>query len=458
MRALGWMMLAAWAVSNGAFAGSGTWVGNGDDGSDLEGATPLKSEKILTSRSHAIELLRKLNIAGVAGLGSLIPEVERSPLYMSKVDSPARLGSDQGGFHTDMKGRVFARTLAEPLSPTRFFPVSEKLDDDQLVALHVHEALHRSLPASIREDEAIVSEIALSIVSPESSHDQVRKTAAKLIPVADTIAMSSSSVVAPAETSSPAPEASFAVNPSLVGYEFRNYWNNPELSSVNRMHLLRSFLYPFGSKQDSFGFGIQASLIQQPAATILGPLGLSARVRLWSGRGFDIAAWGECSLNTLSAAELKNSPFGRDVGTFGLEMRKDLRFFYVENVLGYSLPGSAKETIGRVEYKYGYGGVMHVAVHTGVTLAFIKLGGFADIYLADYYQAQGGAFPLFDTGRYRLVSAGPEATLRIENLAVSAYGKFLLSAPEDVEFDSLGNLMGAGSGQASLGARLSMHF
>jgi hypothetical protein len=224
------------------------------------------------------------------------------------------------------------------------------------------------------------------------------------------------------------------------------------------MHVLRSFLYPFGGRFDSFGFGIQAALIHQPTATILGPLGLSARMRLWSGRGFDISAWGTASLNTLSAAELKNSPFGRDVYTLGLEMRKDLRFFYVENILAYSAPGTASEKLGRVSYTHKYGGVINAAVHAGASLSIVKAGAFAEIDLADYYQFEGGAFGKFDSGRYRLVSVGPEAVVRLGDVAIGAYGKFLISSPKDVDYNMLGNLMGPGAGQASLGARASYHF
>lgn len=460
-------VFTAFAPGIDAHAAGGTWVGNGDDGSDLEGTAPISSEKILGARAQAIALLRKLGVEGVSGLGLLIPETERSALYMSKIDSAAKLSSDQGSSHTDIKGRVFARTLPEPHAPTRFFPIAEKLDEDQLVALHVHEALHRALPASVRENESIVSELALAIVSPESSHDRVRETAAKLLPPPEDRALASSAPIAGstlASASVPAPEGSLAAKPSLVGYELRNLWNNPELSSryrVDRIHSLQSFLYPFGGNRDSFGIGLEGSLIEQPAGTIMGPLGLSARLRLWSGRGFDVSAWGSLALNTLSAEELKNSPFGRDVPTLGLELRKDLSFLYIQNVLSYSLAGSAQASIGKVNYTHEYGSVVNAAIHTGVSLWIVKVGGYAEIFLADYYRVSGGALSgseAFDTGRYRLVSAGPEASIQIRDVALSLYGKFLLSAPQDMQFDSLGNLMGPGTGQASIGTRLSVYF
>ena len=370
-----------------------TWVGNGDDGSDLEGSAPLISAKINHGRASAVVLLHRLNIEGIPGLGMLLPETERSILYMSKVDSDSKLASDKGIFHADMKGRVFARTLPEPHAPTRFFPIAEKLDEDQLVALNIHEAFHRSLPASIREDEAVVSELTLAIVSPEASFDSVKKTAARLIPEEET---KRSGVDSIDETKSRAPEGSLAHEPSFVGYEFRTYQNNSAInyrSRVESMHLVRSFLYPFGKQDDSIGIGIEAGVIKKLDTTVMGPLELSGRMRIWSERGFDIGAWAVWSLNTLSAAELKNSPFGRDVGTVGLQMRKDLKWFYIENLLGYSFSGTAVQSIGKIDYTYSYGGVVSALVHPGLSIGGLKLGPFAELFLADYYRVSGGHLP-----------------------------------------------------------------
>jgi len=69
---------------------------------------------------------------------------------------------DEGPFHVNLMGKVYARTFPEPHAATRFFPAAAKLDSEQLQALHIHEALHRALPDSVREDEAVVSEITLA--------------------------------------------------------------------------------------------------------------------------------------------------------------------------------------------------------------------------------------------------------------------------------------------------------
>ena len=67
------------------------------------------------------------------------------------------------------------------LMPLLVFPAATNLDDKQLITLHIHEALHRSLPDDIREDEKIVGEIAQAITSPEASKDQIKQIVSKYL-------------------------------------------------------------------------------------------------------------------------------------------------------------------------------------------------------------------------------------------------------------------------------------
>src|SRR5262245_41269243 len=78
--------------------GATTKVGNGDDGTDLEGFEEISSGPIVESRQKAAELLKKLDVHGISGLGLLIPEVEKAALYMAKRDVQANLDDDQGAF------------------------------------------------------------------------------------------------------------------------------------------------------------------------------------------------------------------------------------------------------------------------------------------------------------------------------------------------------------------------
>ncbi|MBI3557122.1 MAG: hypothetical protein HY074_12735, partial [Deltaproteobacteria bacterium] len=344
-----WFVLAVAIMMPATLLGAAVKVGNGDDGTDLEGATSITSGKILESRAHAVELLNKLNTAGIPGLGSLLPELANSNLYLAKKDVAA-LPGDQSSFHTNMKGQVYARTFATPYAPTRYFPAAEGLDADQLVSLHIHEALHRSLPAKVREDESVVSRITLAITSPEASNDRIREAAAGLMPVEPTVAAQPMVLVAESRPQVPMPQR--FEQPSNVGYLYRQFKDSstPSSDSISKMHVIHSDLYAFGSSRTPLGLGLEASILKFGDSTLMGPLSISPRMRIWSRRGFDIGVFSTISLNTLSAQELKNSPFGRDVGTIGLSMRKESGLVYVENFLSWTTPGSSKQTIGKIDY------------------------------------------------------------------------------------------------------------
>lgn len=446
-------------LSSSSFAGV-TKVGNGDEGSDLEGATEIKSGPLSDARNEAVKLLRTVNTPGVSGLGMLLPELQSSPLFLTKKDSTDLESTDQGAFHADMKGRVYARTFAEPHASTRFFPVAKNLDRDQLVALHVHEALHRSLPTSVREDESIVSGLTLAITAPGANFDSVDRAAKKWIPSADRGILESPQETAPAPETYPIGKNAKVKNPSEFSYSYHRFRKPKEYSQfpVDSMHVIRSDLYPFGSDTFPLGIGIEASLINRPKNTLMGPLSLSARMKVWSSRGFDVGVWGVASLNMLSNDELKNSQFGRDTYSVGVSMRKDLEHFSVENFLGYTEDGESTSKIGNVDYLHEYGSIVTASTHPALLLGNFRLGGFLSIALGDYYRLSGGAFNDYNPGRYRIISAGPEVQYRFGNVAVGVSGRFLVNATNDASFDTLGDLLGSGAAQGDVAATLSVSF
>jgi len=418
------------AFTLGAPLLAGNKVGNGDDGGDLEGALPITDGPLAKSRKVALDKLKHLNVEGIHGLGKLIPEVERANLYLSQLDVPG----DANDGTTSPEGLVYARTMPEEHAPTRFFPIALKLDQEQLAALHIHEALHRSLPPSVREDEMLVRQLTLALTSPETTHDRVALMASERIPSELEMA-----------------KQEHFKQPSNVGYAFREFLSGDATSSypIERMHIIHSDLYPFGDGDAPIGFGIEASVVSRPGITESGPLGLSAKMRLWSGRGFDIGVFGAASLNVLSAEELKNSPFGRDVFTLGISMRKDLRRFYVENFLSCTFAGKSKRTVGRIDYDYAYGDIVVAKIRGGARLGDFDLGGFAELTLAESFKVSGGAFNT-DLGRYRIFSMGPELTYTQEDFKLGVSGRFLVDATRGANFDYLGHLMGPGVAQGGI--------
>ena len=198
-------------------------------------------------------------------------------------------------------------------------------------------------------------------------------------------------------------------------------------------------------------------MISRPGVTESGPLGLSAKVRLWSGRGFDVGIFGSASLNVLSAEELKNSPYGRDVFTLGISMRKDLKRLYVENFISCTFAGKSKRTVGRVEYQYDYGDIYVAKIRAGARLGEFDLGGFAELSLAQNFRVSGGAFTS-DLGRYRIFAMGPELTYQQEDFMVGVSGRFLVDSTRGANFDNLGNLMGPGVAQGGVQLSASVLF
>jgi len=461
------LLIASYAALMSDLAGaSPARVGNGDDGADLESLSKLESGPIVDARSSAVELIRKLNASGVPGLGMLEPELSKSSLFLASEDIPAHLEQDQGVFHSSMQGKVFARTIAEPHASTRFFPAAQQLGNDQLLALHIHEALHRSLPKSIRENEASVSALTLAITAPGATHDTVLASSQRWIS-RESIPESEMQIAAGAtnDTSSsadvPLAASSRVRQPSLFSYEYRRY--QPTTGEgiltlqVGGAHVLRSDLYPFGDHRSTLGIGIEASLIQGADRTWMGPLGVSGRIQLWSGRGFDIGVWGLLTLNVLSAEELKNSVLGRDATSVGVSMRKDLRFMTIENRVGYTLSGEATQKIGAVSYQHEFGSMVLASVSAAARIGNLRLGGFAELNLADEYRVMGGAFP-FASGRYRLLSGGPRVSYETLDFIASISGRLLLDSTEGVNFDYLGNLLGQGSGQGAWVASVGVFF
>lgn len=434
-----------------------TWVGNADDGSDLEGAKRVESGVLIDSRKTALMLLKTLGTEGVPGLGTLSAEVESSHVYMAAKDvSP--LDEDQGSFHSDLSGRVYARTHARPHAPTRFFPIAATLSEAQLISLHIHEALHRSLPEVVRENESKVASITLAITSPEATQDQVRSVIAVQAPEILDVIRSQQAATEPALVSA-VPESSRVKRPSVLAYGYRNYRgvNAQSVMQVESLHSIQSFLYPFGGERTPLGIGLEATLLNKRPGTEMGPLGLSARLRLWSSRGYDVGAFAKASLNMLSKEELQNSAVARDVGTFGVSMRKDLSFFFVENELSASLPGKSQEMVGTIPINYEFGTIYTAKVRAGGQLLGLKLGGFVEVNLADYFRVKQSNFT-YDPGRYRIISGGPEVTYDFKNFGVSVYGRYLMDSTKGADFDWLGNILGQGMGQGSLGAEMHVYF
>ena len=64
------ILLLLTMMSTSVLAGP-TVVGNGDDGTDLEGFEKLEGGNIVDARTKAVEKLKEMNVKAVPGLGNL---------------------------------------------------------------------------------------------------------------------------------------------------------------------------------------------------------------------------------------------------------------------------------------------------------------------------------------------------------------------------------------------------
>lgn len=480
--------LALSIAASSAYAAP-TRVGNGDDGGDLEDAKSgqeVKSGVLVETRKDAVEILKKLNVAGVEGLGQLTHETEKAPLRI--VGKNIDLGKTSAapeereaaieeakaiGAVNDDSQPVYARTFPEPHAATRFFPAALLLDRKQLTALHIHEALHRALPAELREDEKGVSRITLAIVSEDASFDRVQEVtkkeldrvrAAKAAAVAAVGASAGSANVGQSIYTQPSEPPPMVKNPSLLEYGYRSFiLPDPDkaLSPVRSLHSLKSFMYPFG-RYEAFGLGLEFTFLSLADRSYMGPLGVSARLKLLTWRKFDIDTFAALNMNTLAAGEIKNTPIGRDTMTVGIAMSRDERRYRVENQIYYTAGSEAKQKLGKIEYDHKFGSITAARVIAAAKIPFslessFEIGGRGEVLVADPYQVQGGAFEM-KTDRIRIVSVGPEVGLRFSDFKIAGYGRFIIDSTEGVTLDQLGDLMGHGVGQGSVGGSMSWNF
>ncbi|MES2964401.1 MAG: hypothetical protein V4760_10950 [Bdellovibrionota bacterium] len=449
----------AWVSTANA---SATKVGNGDDGGDLEGARKIENGILVQTRKKAIDLLKRLDTAAIEHLGNLQPELEKSEMYLVARDSAAKLDEDKGLESTPDGSAVYARTFAEPHAATRFFPAALTLNEDQLIALHVHEALHRSLPPSVREDEKIVTKITLALTAPDATVDRVRRVVTTEIRQdARSISNGGAGGDGTLEARLPkGPQAPPLENPSSVTYTFRTFSiadKDKAAVPLESMHSIQSFLYPFGEGSHALGLGIEASYLKAGEEAYMGPLELSARMKLTTIRGFDVGGFLNYSMNSMAPDEFKNSPLGRDIVTAGLAMKRVTPRYYVENSISISDDGDAKQKLGQIEYTHHYGQITSAAVRAGGRLRGFELGGLLEIVLADSHVVKGGAFKR-DFGRQRLVTAGPEASYTFGDLKLGLAAQLLLDSTNGTKLDDLGDIMGRGVGQGSVSSSLSLRF
>ena len=297
----------------------------------------------------------------------------------------------------------------------------------------------------MRENEEIVTHITLSITSPDATNDRVRAVTSKYIqPKMILESRFEKRRIGPNR-------------PARLTYSARAF-QKPDVESsfpITSTHTFESFLYPFGKDLPNFGFGAELSYIVLEESSYLGPFAFSGSYTVTSLQDFDLEVFGRFSLSTVSDSEVKDSPVGRDITTFGATLIRVTPTFYLENRLSFSMPGDAEQRVDGQDVAYEFGAVTRASVTAGWFYKEFSFGGFAELSLADSYRRRGGGLPDIDTGRYRIVAFGPEFQWYGDQWQASLYGRWIVDSTESANLDFIGDLMGQGAGQGHLGLSIS---
>ncbi len=391
------------------FAGP-TIVGNGDDGSDLENFKPLKSKKILSAHSEAVTILKRLNVQGVSHLGNLIPELENTKMYMVDSNISAERMQELGAFHSGANKLVYARTIARPYASTRFFPAAEKLDANQLIALHIHEALHRALPEAFREDEKIVSEITLAIVSPLSSHDQVKEVTNKKI-----------------DNYTGQYKGRFKDHTSFASISYKGIVGvnkTGTFSPQTNSYQLSNRIYPFDNQWSLLGLGIDLNYAKNDRRTTLGTLGLFLSIDLFTLRGFDISFFSKWNRALSDSQEFTNYMISRDSFDTGVTFKKKKGSLISENLISYTWQRKDKRSLNSQSYEFDLGSITNLKSQLLYQKENKYFGGYIDLNLIGATDIKTQP----KTGRSSVLAAGPIFEHQFDELSYQIYYHFVIDS------------------------------
>jgi len=424
-----------------------TKVGNGNDGFDLEGFDLVTSGKLIKTREMALIHIRSLNVSGIRGLGSLIPELENSKIYLTKKNINSKRLEELGAFHSGMEGFVYARTFSRSYAATRFFPAALGLDSKQLIALHIHEALHRALPKNAKDDEKKVTKITLALVSPETSHDNVLSVVKEVIPEL---------FIASGEEIIKIHKHSKLKNPGRLKFTANKYASSTKRDFATGITLpmqntydIETQFFPFGESSYAAGFGIASSYIfTERNENYFGPLELTARLLLWSKRRYDFEFKLGTKLMSSSNSKVIDSLYGRDVILAGFEANKITNEFKLK--FGLDLLGKSdyERILSNVATKYEVGPLLTLYGSAYYPWKKFEFGGQFNLLSLQSIRVSANNSTLLEKGRDQYFTAGPKIIYKYNSkYGMSLGGEYLFNSNKKQDEDNLRDLFGSAMGQ-----------
>lgn len=415
-------------------------VGNGDVGADLSGFEQVHVGILIKTQEKAAKLLKKLNVSQLPSLELLTPEVQKSDLYLIKSElSPERLKElgqwdDKSGHH------VYARTLARPHAATRFFRQALDLNEDQLIALHIHEGLHRSLPRLVREDEKIVTKLTQLITAPAQTFDTLKRELPKVHSIFDVY-------TDPADLA-----AAQNFHPSYLLFGMSSY-SSPEEAQTNRVlpisrrYQFETVIYPFEdfNKLSNIGLGFQTSIIElnDDASNFFGPFSLTVQGKLWRLGRFDVSGFVRGTFNTFSEEKIEQSLEGRDYFTLGLNFNKKKNKYY----FNHGIELLTKSEVKTSNRRYEIGNIAKFWLRAGKQLnRHFKIGGRGEIIYLDSFGVRDLGLEI-NKGGAQFLALGPEVNYQNKDYSLQLIGKYLLDTQQDDEYNYINDLFDNGQGQ-----------
>lgn len=416
-----------------------TKVGNGDDGSDLEGFISLKKGRIFDARKLALNKLRSLNVKAIEHLSSLTPEVEHTKLFITKRNISTNRLKELGAFHSGKEKYVYARTFSRSYAATRFFPEATKLDMNQLVALHIHEALHRSLPVDFRENEKVVTKITLAIVDPMATYDQIRDVVNQEIDSYTGIIRRHN--------------RPYRVASTLKVTNYTSHSQNNGLAQLKSKYEATNHIYPFSNKWSLIGMGVSLSYMKSQTDDFLGALSLFATADLFKMNGFDLTLFSKWNRDTGNSKKFSNSLHARDSFRIGGSFVGRSGQFIGNNTIEYIAGRSSRRSFGNVDYQFDLGSVTHIKAEILWDKYKVQLGGVGQFFLIGQSTINGAS-----TDRSSILGLGPIVQYNYNSMLLKfAYYHVLVSDSAQKSL-SVNDLLAEGWAQNQFSVNMTYQF
>lgn len=415
-------------------------VGNGDIGADLSAFEEVHVGKLKKTQKMAAELLEKLNVKQLPAMELLTPEVEKSDLYLIKPELTEKRLKELGQWDENSGHHVYARTLARPHAATRFFRQALDLSDQKLIALHIHEGLHRALPKSIRENEKIVTKVTALLTAPDITFDSLKRELSKVHSIFDV----------GSDAADMASSQKFM--PSYLKFGISEYTSPEENQANRRLPICRRYrfgtmLYPFEDYNylSVIGFGFDTSVIElnDDASNFFGPFSLTVRGKIWRLGKFDVSGFARGTFNTFSAEKIEQSLEGRDYITLGLDFKKRKNKYYFHHGIEFLTESEVKSS----NRKYLIGNIGKFWLKSGKQLnRHFTIGGRGELIYLDSFGVRGDGLNI-NKGGAQFLSIGPDVNYMNKDYSIQFVGKYLLDTQEDDEYNYINDLFDNGQGQ-----------